>query len=214
MARGRKANGPSRAEWKDILRPIVEKNPQMGPAAVAEKTKDHGTNHYTRDAALREVRKELGWAWNNRAAAFVQADWKPDPLQQALIDAEKREKAVADVINAKAKENPDWPSESNEKGKKWPWPTARTKRLLEAVGAPTAPEAPEPTPAPSEPAEAPTEPATGLPEDVQAALALLLAMMRQHDVEHVELSSNGKAEFRRKVVTYTSGTMNVTAEES
>jgi hypothetical protein len=48
---------------------------------------------------------------------------------------------------------------------------------------------------------------------VQAALALLLATMQQHGVEHVELWANGKAEFRRKVVTYTSGTMNVTAEE-
>jgi hypothetical protein len=210
MARGRKANGPSRAEWKDILRPLVEKNPQMGPAAVAEKTKDHGTNHYTRDAALREVRKELGWAWNKRAAAFVQADWKPDPLQQALIDAEKREKAVADVINAKAKENPDWPSESNEKtGKKWPWPEPAEA----PVGAPTVAGCLELTLDPSEPAEAPTEAATGLQGDVQAALALLLAMMRQHDVEHVELWANGKANFRCKVVTYTSGTMNVTAEE-
>jgi hypothetical protein len=155
MGRGRQANGPSKAEWKDILRPIVAENPQISMAKVVALTSLYGMNGYTRDSALREVRKELGWAWSKRAAAFVQAAETP----------------------------------------------AET------------PPAPEPTPTPSEPAEAPTEPATGLHGDVQAALALLLATMQQHGVEHVELWANGKAEFRRKVVTYTSGTMNVTAEE-
>ena len=177
MARGRKANGPSRSEWKDILRPIVAENPQISMAKVVEITRDHGMNGYTRDVALREVRKELGWAWNKRAAAFVQADWKPDPLTQALIDGQKEMKRKA------------------------------------AEKAAETPPAPEPTPAPSEPAEALTEPATGLQGDVQAALALLLATMRQNDVEHVELWSNGKANFRCKVVTYTSGSLNVTAED-
>ena len=158
MGRGRKADGPSKAEWKDILRPIVAENPQISMAKVVALTSLYGMNAYTRDSALREVRKELGWTWSKRAAAFVQAAETP----------------------------------------------AET---------PPAPEAAEPTPAPSEPAEAPTEAATGLHGDVQAALALLLATMQQHDVEHVELSSNGKAEFRRKVVTYASGSLNVTAEE-
>ena len=158
MGRGRQANGPSKTEWKDILRPIVTENPQISMAKVVQKTRDHGMNGYTRDSALREVRKELGWVWDKRAAAFVQAAETP----------------------------------------------AET---------PPAPEAPEPTPTPSKPAEAPTEATTGLHGDVQAALALLLATMQQHDIERIELRSNGTASFRRKVVTYTSGTMNVKAED-
>jgi len=217
MARGPKPKGPSRSEWKDILRPIVEKNPQIGPAAVAEWVENHGTNHYTRDAALRELRKELGWTWNNRAAAFVQAD--ATEATKATVDCEKE-----------LERNLRGPAHLMEMelraGRCFTPPQTKISRPSPDAGeshpgdmfpvshaAAETPPAPEPTPTPYQPAEAPTEPATGLPEDVQAALTLLLAVMRQNGVEHIEMNNSGEASFRRHVITYIENTVKITQEE-
>ena len=173
MARGRTAKGPNRLEWEAILAPIIRKNPQMSIAQIGIVTREIGTNTYTRDRALRDVRGRMGWAWSKTEAKFMQSRDVPPIF------------SLGKTMTA-----PEQPPEPPEPVQ-------------------AAPEPLQTPPAAPEPAEAPTEAATGLHDNVQAALGLLLGAMRQNDVEHVELWATGKANFRCRIVTYTAGSLSV-----